>query len=157
MNTKTPYVRETMAQARSLQSRYNRLGASGTQNVRNPIPMKDLVLTVLPTIPAPDANITVTRTVTAIIKGKTYRKRVKSTAVAGEVLPVEMWEKTPTAEEVTAALQAKGFFANLGTVRASLNAAHYRSGVASMRFVRPTGNPAQPNTSYCRYFIPATE
>lgn len=99
-----------MRQAKALQLRYDALGASHTQNIRNPIPMRRLVVSVLPVLPSLN-TIVETETVTKIkFNGKTFTRKTKGKAYARDVMPPEDWKKYGmTAEEVINDLQDRGF------------------------------------------------
>lgn len=149
----TQFVGTTMALANQVQSRYNKLGSPWTQNVRNPLPMPQLILSVLPTLPAPNAVIEVRKETKLTALGKSFIKVSDDKAFAQDVLGRDHWEQTAvTVDEVVEALQKKGFFALRGTVAMALNSAKYGHNVQTMRFTKPEGGRG---SSYCRYFIAA--
>ena len=51
MNTTTPLFKRALANANTTQGNYNRLGAASTQNVRNPIPLREIIQRTLPKLP----------------------------------------------------------------------------------------------------------
>ena len=70
MKRSPSYLRNTLRQARALQARYTALGAPTTQNVRNPLPMRQLVVSVLPVLPDLDAIVDVQTVTTTKFNGK---------------------------------------------------------------------------------------
>lgn len=155
MNKSSRYLRNTMTKATALQGRYNALGASPYQNVRNPMPMHQLVLTVLPTLPLPSAVIPVHKATRITALGKSFVKHSDDKAYAIDALGHSYWEgKALSVDEIVAKLQAKGFIVQRGTVAMALNSGRYSAGVASIR-CQKTNVTDLRGSSYCRYFLAA--
>lgn len=152
MNTNTGYFKDTMEKAQDLQGRYTRLKVKGTQNVRNPIPMRKLILTVLPTLPAPEDKIPVTYTANLTAFGKRFNDTFKVQAPAHEVLGgYKFWkENALSVDDVMTRIQAQGFIVNRGTVAMALSVGRYRSRVGSVLFARTDGRRGR---GVSRYFI----
>lgn len=147
------FVATTMALANTVQSRYTKLGSPWTQNVRNPLPMPQLILSVLPTLPAPNSVIEVRKETKLTALGKSFVKHSDDKMYAHDVLGHSHWEENAlTVDEVVEALRKKGFFALRGTVAMALNSARYVGGVESIRCQKPEGGRG---SSYCRYFLAA--
>jgi len=137
-----------MAQAKNLQQRYTYIGAAKTQNVRNPLPMHQLVLEVLPSLPVPTAIVDTKIRTKLTIAGRQFVKQVNAKSFAKDVLPPDFWKKNAvTAQEIVENLQSRGFIANIGSVRNAL-----QGQAKSMRF-----NRDEDNKSYSRYFIEASK
>jgi hypothetical protein len=149
----TQFVGTTMALANQVQSRYDKLGSPWTQNVRNPLPMPQLVLSALPTLPEPHSVIEVRKETKLTALGKSFVKVSDDKEYAIDILGHSHWEENAlTVDEVVEALQKKGFFALRGTVAMALNSARFNGGVRSVRCTKPTGGRG---SSYCRYFLAA--
>jgi len=152
MNTKSQSFRNTMIKAQELQASYDRLGAKSTQNVRNPIPMRKLILTVLPTLPAPTDKILVEYTANLTTLGKRFNDTVRVNVPAHEVLGGhKFWEENAlSVDDVMTRLQAQGFIVNRGSVAMTLSVGKYRSHVNSVQFQSVQGIMGRPIS---RYFV----
>ena len=149
----TQFIATTMAKANEVQTRYDKLGSPWTQNVRNPLPMPQLILSVLPTLPAPNSVIEVRKETKLTALGKSFVKVSDDKAYAHDILGHSHWEQNAlTVDEVVEALRQKGFFALRGTVAMALNSGRYNANVQSMRFTKASGGRG---SSYCRYFLAA--
>lgn len=133
MKKSQTYLRNTMRKARVLQGRYNALGASSYQSVRNPLAMRELVLTVLPVLPNPLAIVSVKRQTRLTIAGKTYIKNEIAREFARDAMPADAWQKKGlTVEQVMAKLESKGYIVNLGNVACGIQLARQAGHVASV-------------------------
>jgi hypothetical protein len=155
------FVTTTMAKAHEVQIRYNTLGAPWTQNVRNPLPMPQLILAVLPVLPASHSVIPVRKTTRLTALGKSFTSHVDGKMFAIDVLGNDYYKANAlTVDEVCEALRKQGFIAHRGTVAMALNWGRHGGKVESMRFTKPRtaeeiGLGTRRNTSYCRYFVAA--
>ncbi len=117
------YLTRTMKHAKALQARYDALGASRTQAIRNPMPMHALVQTVLPKSKAVQANpVTLTPFARQMLGPKVvaaierYNAKVSNTPSRLTGL---------TVNQVVEELEAKGYIVNRQHVAQSLsNAKH---------------------------------
>jgi hypothetical protein len=152
MNTNTRYMAETMDLAHDLQDRYNHLKAAGTQNVRNPLPLRLLVLTVIPTLPRPTAIVDTQVRTKMTIAGRDFIKTFERKDFANNVLPPDYWtKKAVSAHEVYAILKKRGFIVSKGSISQFVSKV---PGIQSIRVKRqvPVGHDAR-GTSYKRYFV----
>lgn len=148
-----------MAKAKELQKRYDALGASPYQSVRNPMPMHQLVLTVLPTLPDPSSMVDAKQTTRISAFGKSFLAAQTVKVNAYDTLGYDFYKQHGlTVDEIVAKLQSQGFIVRRGTVAVALNVARWNGKAHSMRFVRRPANPLsiRSNTSYCRYFAIAS-
>lgn len=150
------FTRTTLAKAHELQGRYDQLGASAYQAVRNPLPMHKLVLTVLPTLPLPSSQITVDREIKTTALGRSFIRHQTATDSAYDALGREFYEQNAlSVDEVVAKLQAKGYIVRHGTVAMALNNGRWNANVQSMRFNRDSQTGMRKNVSFARYFVAA--
>jgi hypothetical protein len=121
MKTNTLFMRQTMDDAQNLQDRYNQLGAAGTQAIRNPLPMHALILTVIPSLPAPIAILDTQVRTKMTIAGRDFIKKVNAKAFAKDVLPADYWiKKAVSIDEIMATLKERGFIVNRGGIATAI-------------------------------------
>lgn len=145
------YLARTMRRASDVQSRYFALGAPWTQNVRNPLPMHQLVLTALPVLPSPNAVIPVKKTIRTTALGKTSVRHIEEKQYAFDALGIEHYEsKGVSVDDVVQKLRAKGFIAMRGTVAMALNQAAHNGVVESIQSRKVEGKLGRPTS---RYFV----
>lgn len=156
------YLKDTMDLAHELQFRYNILGAPQTQNVRNPMPMHQLVLTVLPTLPDPSAIVEAKQIIKTTVLGKSFLKTQTVKVNAYDTLGRAYYNTHGlSVDEIMGILEAKGFIAHRSSVTMALNSARWNNKAQSMRFTKPRTSKEimlgiRRNTSYCRYFAIAS-
>ena len=138
-------LKTALALAAITQSVYKNLNSPGTQNIRNPFPMRDLVLRVLPTMPLP-------------VKAKSMQK-FRMTALGKRVarnchsykLPKSHPPVGKSVAEIVADLQSAGFIANRNGVAMALSINRYGGNVVSV--IDPKLRAGQRGRSSSRYFI----
>ena len=146
------FLRNTMAKALTLQAHYNHLGASSYQSVRNPIPMHQLVLTVLPKLPALNSTIEVKKETKMTALGKSFIKTTTGKGFALDVLGLEYWkEHSISADDIVTKLRVKGFIARRSTVVSALSRAR-NNGAQVLRF---NESREGKTVSLAKYFIAA--
>ena len=125
MKKSPQYLRQTLRHAKALQARYDALGAPRTQNIRNPLPMRKLVVSVLPVLPDLDAIVDTETVTTCKFNGKTFTRKTKSKAYARDVVPLDQWKKHGmTVQDVMSDLEQRGFLVRSETtVRCMLSQA----------------------------------
>ena len=146
----------TMTLAKDLQKRYNVMGAPGTQNVRNPFPMKTLVAQQLPHLEGPDSKIRVTRLAYLTKNGEKFFQGLPDESIlAREVLSPAYWEKNAVSvQEMTAKLQSQGYIVKPGAVAMALSTLAHETGmVGKMRFHHYVGSKSRGQWAYKRYFF----
>lgn len=145
MKRSPSYLRNTLRQAHALQARYTALGAARTQNVRNPLPMRKLVVSVLPVLPDLDAIVKVQTVTVCKFNGRTFTRKTNGHAYARDIVPLDQWRKAgKSVLDVMGDLEAKGFIVrNQGTVACALSQAlgSRWSKVQSISQPRPLGRP----------------
>lgn len=145
MKKSPQYLRSTLRQAKALQARYTALGAASTQNIRNPLPMRKLVVSVLPVLPDLDAIVNVKTVTTCKFNGRTFTRKVNGKAYARDVVPLDQWRKCGMSVlDVMGDLERRGFIVrNQGTVACMLSQAlgSRWSKVQSVSQPRPLGRP----------------
>lgn len=131
MKINTPYMAETMMQAQVLQARYHYLKAAGTQNIRNPLPMRELVKTVVPVLPKPTDLVNFETRTKLTIDGKNFIKKELKVDFAKSILPTNYWQKHAVSfNTIFRTLKDRGFIVNRGSVRTAL---YTTSGLKSVR------------------------
>lgn len=152
MKINTPYMAETMMQAQVLQARYHYLKAAGTQNIRNPLPMRELVKTVVPVLPKPTALVNFETRTKLTIDGRDFIKKELKVDFAKSILPANYWQKHAVSKnEVFEMLTKRGFIVNKATLGVFISQAH---GIQSLRVKKqvPAGHEKR-GSSYKLYFI----
>lgn len=150
------FAKDTMTKAKDVQKRYNLMGAPGTQNVRNPFPMKTLVAKRLPHLVGPDSKIRIVRSAYLTDSGKAFLQGLPNdTATAREVLPKSYWETSAiSVQEMTAKLQSEGFIVKPGAVAMALSTLAHETGmVGKMSFHHYVGSISRGQWAYKRYFF----
>lgn len=118
---KTPLLTQALQMAQSLSRHYAKLEVASTQNVRNPLPLRELVQIVLPTFLDISTPIPVVKTVKFTFKGKQYVKHITGTEMAENLLPAEtFYGDGKTASQVTQDLVAMGYIVNPASVSQTL-------------------------------------
>lgn len=129
-------IKNTMKRAKDLQQRYKKMGAPGTQNVRNPLPMRLLVLEVLPMLPLPYDRMA-KRAIKLTSLGKKFAKGQK-TISALRLFGKQFWEdQSLTTEEIVNELRNKGFITNDRSVKCAISTAMQQNNIS---FVDYKGN-----------------
>jgi hypothetical protein len=125
MKKSPQYLRRTLRQAHALQARYTALGAPSTQNIRNPLPMRKLVVSVLPVLPDLDAIVNVQTTTKCKFNGRTFTRKTNGKAYARDIVPLDQWRKNGmTVDDVMGDLERRGFIVRSATtVRCMLSQA----------------------------------
>ena len=146
MKSRKQFIKDTLANARSLQVDYDILGAPSTQNVRNPVPLWALVQQALP-----KKSVIATVRITANINGKrrsfAYKANVP-TEKFGADLPNGI-----TIEEVVQTIRDHGFIARKGSVAQALATLKTQGIVEATRHNRPALTKSRRNVSFCRYVM----
>ncbi len=147
MKSRSQFIKETLASARSLQVDYDILGAPSTQNVRNPVPMWALVQQALP-----KRSVVATVRVSATINGKkrsfAYKANVPTEKFGTDV------SNGFTIEEVVQTIRDHGFIARKSTVSVALFQLKARGLIESIRQARPSKSPKRKGVvSFCRYVM----
>lgn len=141
------YVKNTMEKAREVQARYAALGAPSTQNVRNPIPMHQLIFTVLPVLPKP--NDWVRGEIHFTVNGKDFISKNHLVNTHENLLGKEFYRTNGVSvDEVVARLQAKGFMVTRGNVAVTLTIAKMRGKIQSVQLARLDGQMGKPQSRY---------
>ena len=139
-----------LAQCRAeiLQANYDVLGASPTQSLRNPVPMRVLVQKTLPvTSPTVIATVKVTATINGKRKSYSYKT----------VCPVGDFGLEPdaglTVDELTDNIRSQGFLAKRLTVALTLARLAHEGLITKSRHTRPAkpGLKRKGKVSFCRY------
>ena len=147
MKQSKQYIQSTMEQAHALQARYSNLKSPGTQNVRNPFPMWQLVQTVLPTIPHPLDNVNAKVRVKFTVFGKKMVKTETKKLLAKDSLPANYWEKHAlSVSDIITKLEDDGFICNPPSVRIALASV----GATAFRSKNKTGKKGAP---LCKYYL----
>lgn len=125
MKKSPQYLRQTLRHAKALQARYDALGAPKTQNVRNPLPMRKLVVSVLPVLPNLDAIVDTQTVTTCKFNGRTFTLKTKGKAYARDVVPLDQWKKNGmSVQDVMDDLEGRGYLVRSEiTVRCMLSQA----------------------------------
>ena len=111
MKTKSPYFKSALQSAHATQFRYNLLGAAPTQNVRNPIPFREIIPMCLPKLPT--SYIVFAGTITAKAYGKTVKVYAKTSVDAETFLGENHLSRHALSfDEVLAKIQQRGYLVN---------------------------------------------
>ena len=114
-------LRNTLRDARSLQAQYSVMGAPSTQNIRNPLPLHELILIVLPELPHPNGCISVERKLKFTVGGKTFIKKQMTVETVKSLVPASTFKNNGrTAAEVIQDLQNMGYIVHPPSVTAAL-------------------------------------
>lgn len=150
MKSRSQFIKETLASARSLQVDYDILGAPATQNVRNPVPMWALVQQALP-----KKTVLATVKISATIGGKrksfSYKANVPSEKFGNDV------PNGSTVEEIIQTIRDHGFLARKGNVMNAIHVLKAQGLVEVSRHTRQNPNKywrrVKPTVSFCRYVM----
>jgi hypothetical protein len=117
------YVKTTMAVAKDLQARYDALGAPATQSIRNPLPVRELIKTVLPVLPNRYyAAFECKFNAVIMLGGKKMVIPHTHSVSASEVVGHEFWKNNGmTCHQVVDALRNKGFLVTTAAVQVALS------------------------------------
>lgn len=156
MKQSSRYLQETMKKASDLQTRYTALGAPKTQNVRNPLPLHKLVLTVIPTLPKKEVEFVTFKPRTVMAFGKLVTVTPSACVSASEALGTNFRETgSKSAAQIVNDLRAKGFIVNALSVRQTLTNLKSKgaiNGVRGQRGKTYLGSPALGAPSL-KYFV----
>lgn len=148
---KSNYLTRTLKQAHHLQGRYDHLGAGVHQGIRNPLPMRELILTVLPVVSSEDvAAVQSLPRLTKLGKAFTSTKVAKLQQKIQALTAEAQSTVGITIDEAIAKLEERGFFAKKMTVSMALNNAKYHNGVDTIRCNKVGGGRG---SSHVRYFV----
>ena len=112
-NTNSEYLDKTLKAARKLQARYNNLNSPGSQRVRNPYPMHQLVMNSLPVVPDPNAVVEGVITQTFLVNGKKHITNTRTFTTMNELLGVGYIAKVAlTKYDLDIQLREKGYTVN---------------------------------------------
>ena len=120
------------------------MGAPSTQNVRNLLPLHELVLIVLPELPDPNGCIPVERKLKFTVGGKTFIKKQMTVEPVKNLVPASTFKSGGrTAAEVIQDLQSMGYIVHPPSVTAALVSLKSRNIIGGVNADRtnPFGRP----------------
>jgi hypothetical protein len=145
------YLKKTLTMAQKLQARYNNLNATGTQRVRNPFPMHQLVMEAIPTLVNPNEFVDFTGTVTAKFHGKTIKREITHTVLARHILGDDYIEKSAlTIIDLVDTIKSKGYHANAGLVSSAIQQLKAAGLVQGVKTKQYANNATRPYSVYFR-------
>ena len=137
-NTNSEYLDKTLKAARKLQARYNNLNSPGSQRVRNPYPMHQLVMNSLPVVPDPNAVVEGVITQTFIVNGKKHVIKSATFTTMNELLGAGYINKVAlTKYDLDLQLREKGYTANVSGVSQALAQLKRAGLIGSIAIPRP--------------------